>query len=213
MPLRLLATLVAALLILALGPSPARSDGDPASDILVGESVFYPYSPPVSSALQQTLNAETAAVTRAGLPIKVALIASPTDLGTIPQLFGEPQQYAKFLDQEISFLSPKVVLLVVMAPGFGVAGPSQQAIDAVRSLGRPGGGRSDDLARAAIAAIPKLAAAAGHPVAAVSPARGGGASHGSSVLDAVILAVAAVALAAAVVLVRRRAAHGRRPHR
>jgi hypothetical protein len=211
---RLLGTLIAGLLVLALVPSPARSDGDPASDILVGESVFYPYAPPVSNGLQRTLNAETAAATRAGLPLKVALIASPTDLGAIPELFGKPQQYAQFLDQEISFLSPKPVLLVVMAGGYGAAGPSRQAIDAVRSLARPDGGQSDELARAAIAAVPKLAAAAGHPVTAVSSAPGAGSSHGASVLDAVSFAVAAVVLAAAAVLVRRRrAAHSRRPHR
>ncbi len=55
------------------------------------------------AAVQRPLNAETAAVKRAGFPIKVALIASPTDLGVIPNLFGRPQSYASFLDQEISF--------------------------------------------------------------------------------------------------------------
>ena len=70
---------------------------------------------------QPTLNAETAAAKRAGFPIKVALIASPVDLGVIPDLFGKPQQYADFLDQEISFQG-KQPLLVVMAAGYGVAG-------------------------------------------------------------------------------------------
>ena len=62
-----------------------------------------PTRPPVSPAIQKTLNAETAAASRAGFPIKVALIASPIDLGVIPDLFGKPQKYADFLDQEISF--------------------------------------------------------------------------------------------------------------
>ena len=40
----------------------ALADGDPASDVLLGENVFYPYSPPTSAALKKTLDAETAAV-------------------------------------------------------------------------------------------------------------------------------------------------------
>ena len=93
-------TIVATMLV----PAVALADGDPASDVLLGESVFYPYSPPVATGLQKTLNAETAAGTRAHFPIKVALIDTPVDLGAIPTLFGKPQQYADFLHQEISFL-------------------------------------------------------------------------------------------------------------
>ena len=49
------------------------------------------------------VNAETSAAKKAGLPIKVALIASPVDLGVVPELFDKPQSYADFLDKEISF--------------------------------------------------------------------------------------------------------------
>ena len=87
--------------------------------MLLGENVFYPYTPPVSPALQKSLNAATAAAKQAGFPIKVALIASPVDLGVIPDLFGKPQKYADFLDQEISFQA-KQPLLVVMSAGYGV---------------------------------------------------------------------------------------------
>ena len=104
-----------------LAPGAALADGDPASDVLLGDNVFYPYTPAVPRAIQQTLNAETAAATASGLPIKVALIAAATDLGVIPDLFGKPQSYADFLDQEISFTS-KQRLLVVMSTGYGVQG-------------------------------------------------------------------------------------------
>ena len=46
-------------------PATALSDGDPASDVLLAQRVFYPYSPSVSAGLQKTLNAETAAASRA----------------------------------------------------------------------------------------------------------------------------------------------------
>ena len=49
----------------------------------------------------------------------------PVDLGVIPELFGQPQNYAKFLDKEISFQGPQP-LLVVMPAGYGVAGRERQ---------------------------------------------------------------------------------------
>jgi len=62
---------LAALAMVAPTPPRAQADGDPASDVLLGENVFYPYSPAVSGALQKVLNAETQAATRSGFPLKV----------------------------------------------------------------------------------------------------------------------------------------------
>ncbi len=53
--------------------------------MLLGQNVYYPYSPPVPQGVQGTLNAETAAAKKAGLPIKVALIATAVDLGRHPR--------------------------------------------------------------------------------------------------------------------------------
>ena len=166
--------LVAALLPAALLPAAAVADGDPASDVLLGQNVFYPYTPPVPAAIQAKLNAETAAAKRAGLPLKVALIASPVDLGVIPELFGKPQSYADFLDKEISFTQAQP-LLVVMAAGYGTQGVPAAVTRAVSGLAPPAGKTSTDLARAAVTAVAKLAAAAGHPIA-------GGSRHRSRLL-------------------------------
>lgn len=203
---RVLGMLAAVLLAAALVPATVLADGDPASDILLGENVFYPFSPPVSNDLQRELGAETAAANHAHLPIKVAVIASPTDLGAIPELFGKPQQYATFLEQEISFLSVKPALIVVMPAGYGVAGFSAPAAAAVSSLAKPSGPQSNDLVRAAIAAVPKLAAAAGHPIAGVSGAPSTSAANSAAPLDVAIVALAAVAIAVAIILMRRRRA-------
>lgn len=205
---RLLRILAAGILVLMFGSPAARGDGDPASDILLGQNVFYPYTPPVSPGLQKTLTAETAAASRAHFPIKVALIASPVNLGVIPALFGRPQKYAAFLDQEISFQG-KRALLVVMRAGYGVQGLTAPATSAAASLPKPAGKQSNDLARAAIAAVPKLAAAAGHPIntAANGPRTSTGNNH--TTLLVAILALAAIAAAAALVWLRRRQArHG-----
>lgn len=204
MATRFASALAVLLLAAALLPATAFADGDPASDVLLGENVFYPYSPPTSKSLQTTLNAETAAAKKAGLALKVALIGSPVDLGVIPDLFGKPQQYADFLDQEISFHT-KQPLLVVMAAGYGAQGLDPPATKAVAGLPRPAGKSSDDLARAAITAVAKLAAASGHPFKGVPGVSGSSGSGGSATtILVVVLALAALATAAALVVVRRR---------
>jgi hypothetical protein len=182
----------------------AVADGDPASDTLLGENVFYPYAPPVAHTAQTHLNAETAAAKRAGFPIKVALIGRPLDLGVIPDLFGKPQPYAKFLDQEISFQA-KQPLLVVMAAGYGTQGLTPAATAAISGLRKPAGSTPTALALAAIPAVSHLAAASGHPIKGVPRLAGGAGSGSGSSLPLVIgLAVAALVVSAALVVLRRR---------
>jgi hypothetical protein len=204
------ASLLSALLVGALLiPAGALADGDPASDTLLGENVFYPYTPAVAGTVQRTLDSETAAAKRAGFPVKVALIASPVDLGVIPALFGKPQQYADFLDQEISFQG-KQPLLVVMAAGYGTqgfAGPAKLAASALRP---PAGPTSTALAQAAILAVAKLAAASGHPlkglpgIPGTAGGGGGGGSSGTQIVTG--LGVAAIVIALALLGLRRRQA-------
>jgi hypothetical protein len=195
--------LAALLLAVLLTPAVALADGDPASDVLLGEPVFYPYQPPVSKTLQKQLNAAATAAR-----IKVALIASPVDLGVIPDLFNKPQQYAKFLDQEISFQSRQQPLLVVMPAGYGVQGLGAKAMQAASRLSKPSGPTSNDLAQAAIPALAKLAAASGHPLKnQPSTTKSSG---NSRVLLLVILIVAAIVVAGALIMLRRRQATARR---
>jgi hypothetical protein len=184
-----------------LAPAVARADGDPASDVLIGENVFYPYSPAVSAGLQKQLNGETAAAARAHFPIKVALIPAPADLGALPTLFDKPKQYSNFLDQEISFLNVKPLLLVVMPNGYGVTHVGAAATRVAGTLKKPASSQSDDIARAAIAAVPKLAAAAGHPIGTVSEA-GSGSGGPSPLLALAVLAAVAVAAAAVITRIR-----------
>jgi hypothetical protein len=212
MALRLAAILAAALSLFAFAPAAVLADGDPASDVLLGENVFYPYQPAVSQQVQKALNAQTAAAKRSGFPIKVALIASPVDLGVIPDLFGKPQKYAAFLDQEISFRG-KQPLLVVMKTGYGVQGLNGKATALAGSLAKPASGNSDDLAQAAQTAVTRLAEASGHPISssAASPP-GSHSSGGSSTTIVIALAVAALVAAGALAtltLRRRQAGAGR----
>ena len=84
MPLLAVLATTFAVLATTFAPARARADGDPASDMLLAQSVFYPFSPAVAAGLQKTLNAEAAAANRAHFPLKIALIESPVDLGAIP---------------------------------------------------------------------------------------------------------------------------------
>jgi hypothetical protein len=201
-----IALAAAALAAALVTPTSALGDGDPASDVLLAQSVYYPYHPPVSSSLSHWLEQLTAAAARAKFPIKVALIETPVDLGVIPDLFGKPQQYAAFLDQEIS-LRQKQPLLVVMPAGFGAQGLPASATTAVSALPKPASGQSDALARAAIDAVGKLAAASGHPLKGAPGADGASTGSGSSTTWILVaLVVAALATAAALIAVRRRPA-------
>jgi len=111
----LLASAVAAL---ALAPL-ASADGDPASDWLVQQDVFLP-TPPPSTSSASALAAAVAAVSAKGDRVKVAVIATPQDLGSVPSLFGHPGDYATFLGLELAFVY-KGPLLVAMPAGLGFA--------------------------------------------------------------------------------------------
>lgn len=212
---RLAKVVIAALLVAVLAAGAgmfaatpaARGDGDPASDILLGTDVFYPFDPPVSAAVHRALDAATAAAQKAHVRVKVALIGAPTDLGVIPSLFGKPQEYADFLYHEITFLGPQR-LLVVMSDGYGTQGLTPAARKAVASLPKPAGRTSTALAQAATVAVARIAAAEGHPISSVpgvpSAASGSGSGGGSALPIVGGLAAAAIAIAVGVVALRRR---------
>ena len=125
------------LLVLTLAPA-ALADGDPASDILIPPDVrVYMTNGAKSSDLEKKLASTAQQVTDAGLPIKVAVNGNKTDLGAVPQLWGKPQTYAKFLGAELRFVY-KDTLLVVMPQGFGINGPYPQgrAIAALHGIDR-----------------------------------------------------------------------------
>jgi hypothetical protein len=149
--------------VVSLGSTRALADGDPASDVLLAQDVFYPYQPKVSPTLEAGLEKTLHAAARAaGLHLKVAIIGTAAELGLVPNLFGHPQAYAQFLDREISFNHPQQ-LLVVMPAGFG-AMPASLA----RGLARVPvykQQRSDGLTRSAILAVVALARYQGRPIA------------------------------------------------
>jgi hypothetical protein len=187
--------LVAALCALAWAwhPALARADGDPASDVLATQALFLPQDAGATPAQRAQLSALLATAARRGYPIRVALVASSADLGSVTALWRQPGTYARFLGEELAFVH-KGPLLVVMPNGFGLTRlgrplPGQAGLAA---LGAPGAG----LAGAAITAVRRLAAASGHPLPL--PKAAAARSAGSSDTIAwIVLATGALAIATA----------------
>jgi hypothetical protein len=195
-----------ALATLAL-PATAQADGDPASDILLSQDVFYPYAPnAVSPPLQKALNGMVAAAKKKGFPVKVALIAAASDLGSVPQLLSDPQRYADLLTQEIAFNS-KPRVLVVLPSGIGGNNLGDNAGPALSNVNVPDDANTDAdaLARTAMTALGKLSTADGKPVpvphVAVSSKKS---SSGGSPLLIFGVPVLLVVLAAAAMALRNR---------
>lgn len=134
-------------------------------------------------------------------PIKVALIAAPSDLGTIFTLWRKPQQYARFLALELQYVY-NGPLLVVMPNGYGFFRKSGAAPE-VRALQhlRPTRGAAG-VARSAVNAVAALARAAGHPVAVPEIKTN---SSGLSDRLVIVLAATAIVVVFATFELRRRA--------
>jgi len=126
---------IAVCCIAAVAAQSARADGDPASDYLLVQRVFVPYEGAGASAQQRTLTKAVAAANKAGFTIRVAVIFSSYDLGSVTSLWRKPQTYAKFLGVELSFVY-KQRLLVVMPNGFGFNWPKHSPKAAYALLAR-----------------------------------------------------------------------------
>jgi hypothetical protein len=116
--MKLLAPIALTALAVTTFVTSALADGDPASDYLVLQNVFVPRPPPARSA-RSDLQLAVNSVYARGFRIKVAVVATRYDLGSIPSLHNRPTQYAHFLGQELRpyYAGP---LLIVMPAGFGI---------------------------------------------------------------------------------------------
>lgn len=180
----------------------ARADGDPASDVLYTGRVFLPYNTTIGGSAQKGLLRTVEAAEKAGYPIRVALIAAPVDLGAVTALWNRPRKYARFLGLELSFVY-KGPLLIVMPSGFGFEHYKRGTASEYTALSPiPIAAQGDGLAAAAVTAVRRLSAAAGHPLAAGTS--GGSGFWSSAPFLAAVIAVAVLVAAAGVALRLRR---------
>jgi hypothetical protein len=166
--IRLRSVVAASIVVVALAagwvPGSARADGDPASDVLVTQTLFLPWDAGVSAGQQAQLTALLREADHDGFPLRAALVASSADLGSVTELWNQPQSYAAFLGDELSLVY-KGTLLVIMPDGFGLyrtngsLGPEQAALASLRGVVA-----GASLGSAALLAVQHVAAAAGHPL-------------------------------------------------
>ncbi len=178
----------------------ARADGDPASDYLLGQQVFFSIDGKVPAAKQHELSAIVDATNRAGYKIRVALIWSPYDLGSVTALWGKPRTYARFLGEELQFIY-KQRLLIVMPSGFGVYWKGHDVTASYRTLAHvPIKKTPVGLVDAAEAAVQRLAVAAGvhAKVPRTAP------KHPHRTVTIVLIAIAVLALLVLLRLALRR---------
>lgn len=195
------AVLAAAAICLCV-PALARANGDPASDYLLTQKAYLPYTTKLDPGAAKRLNTLLSDADKDGFPIRVAVILSPADLGTAFSLFGKPQKYAQFLGLELAFVY-RERLVVVMPTGYGYAvkgDPRPQAAAVLKKLPAPGRDATKEV-EGAIVAVQQLAAASGHKL--VAP-KGSGSSASRDRLVIAAGATAGIAAVAALVLYRRR---------
>ena len=137
----------------------AAADGDPASDVLYQANFYIPYPAPPPADVATLKQAVDRAYSR-GYRVKVAVIATRTDLGSVPELFGKPDEYARFLGAELRgfYVGP---LLIVMPAGFGIydGGRSTAAEERVLSGVARSGSSPSELTQTAATAVARMNAA------------------------------------------------------
>lgn len=164
---RRLAGVVAAVLLAAGASAPAAwADGDPASDVLAAQDVYYPYQPRVSPLVRDELEALLERVRGDGLKVKVALIASEADLGTQTKRFGKPRSYSELLGVELEVAAVHDYVLVAMPAGLATYRYDEAGLPVLRGAIGPirgaGVADTDALARTAARGLIAMATATGH---------------------------------------------------
>ena len=195
-------------------PAAAGADGDPASDVLISDTLFLPYQPPSGGSVTK-LRRAIDALRKAGQPVRVAIIGSQQDLGAVANLYGHPREYARLLGQELGnpveaeARGHREELIVVMEAGYGTNGVSPAVERELRAVELPSGASPDELAAAAGYGVQVLARSTGRrlPVEFEKPKAGGG----GGALTAVLVIAALLVLVALLIALRVRSARQAEP--
>jgi hypothetical protein len=153
----LLVAAAAALLAVPL----ARANGDPASDVLLTQKVFFPFDATLPDSDREALQKTVDEANARGYTIRVALIPFTSDLGTAVSLWRHPQDYSKFLGSELAFVYANR-LLIAQPSGFGFYNHGKPVAKERRVLAKvPVGKTPVELTKSTTAAVRALAAADG----------------------------------------------------
>jgi hypothetical protein len=202
---RLAVALLAALLVWPAAA--ARADGDPASDVLIKERVFYPYQLRLPRESTSKLEKTIEAARGKGYSVRVAMIAHDFDLGSAGLLYRKPNVYAKFLAQELAQFNSDWVL-IVMPNGYGIFNcvPLKREGGYSDPCEKQEPSKADERLLASLPPVQKSGGdyAAASEVAVRRLAELHGASFGSPLPKVIGAAVAALVLAGGFTILRRR---------
>jgi hypothetical protein len=143
------------------GAPPAFADGDPPSDVLVAQDVYYGWGLNTGDKGAAQLPVMLAKARERGFELKVALIANYSDLGLVGNFWLKPDEYVRYLGEELSLVY-RGRLLVVMRNGYGIYFNGKvpgRARRLLSRLGRPG--RITGFFTETVQAVRQLAAAEG----------------------------------------------------
>jgi hypothetical protein len=114
--------------------SAARADGDPASDVLAKQTVFYGSELDLKSKAAAQLPALLEEAKRKqGHETRVAILTVPEDLGEVQDLWGDQVNYGALLGSEVAYLY-RGRLLVVMPTGYAMFHIGHSAVREQRVL-------------------------------------------------------------------------------
>jgi hypothetical protein len=159
-----------------VGPTRALAHGDPTAHYLETDSLLTSYSAPPDLAVELRLRGVLDAAAARGYPIKVVLFASEEDTGGELEPLEDTQTYVTTVSDQLEAVRPlRAPVLIVTPHGFGLGGrqprgstvsPITRPLAAELARGLPLAKKADGtaLARTAMVAIRRLAAAGGHPL-------------------------------------------------
>jgi hypothetical protein len=182
-------------------PAIAQANGDPASDYLLTQNLFLPFTSNIDRGEVARLDGLLKDAKKQKFPIRVAAILTPQDLGTAFSLFRKPQKYSEFLGLELAFVY-RDRLLVVMPNGYGYSvngRPDPKASAVLAKLPPPGPDATREVT-AAIRAVEALGTASGKQL---TIPKSGGSTTTRDRITIAAAATAGLALIAAFVLYRR----------
>ena len=164
-------------------PATALAHGDPSSHYLESEPLYPGFANRPSQAVELQLLGLLQAAAETGYPIKVGIVGDADDLTEDPSMYKTPQPYAEYVNAVLGAPNVKAPLLIVTPNGIGISGAQEldgrlepvRRADARRLLGAARSSpraTGDELARAAMLAVRRIARAGGHPLPRhVAPAK------------------------------------------
>jgi hypothetical protein len=165
--------------------------------------VFFPYDLKVAPTGQQQITALVDEANRAGYRIRVAMIWSSYDLGSVTSLWRRPKTYARFLGAELRYVY-RDRLLIVMPNGFGFNRSGHPATKEYATLSKiavqPGPAGFVDATRTA---VQRLAAASGVKLTGAVVVKGSSQNRDRLIIVLGAIAVLLAAIALRLVLRRR----------